>query len=329
MTLARSAGLRVEPPAASPALGRAGHAPKVRRPASRLRGRPTTAFVLSGGASLGALQVGMLRALYEREIVPDLLVGASVGALNAAFVASRPQVVATADELARVWQRMQRQDIFPIDLRVMAGGLWGRRDHVIGAQGLERIVRRHLELEELDDAPIPLHVVAFDLAGGREVRLSSGSALEAILGAAAIPGILPPVRWGQHRLVDAAVINNTPISHAVALGAERIYVLPTLDLGRDDAVRPPRSALDAALRALGGRTSDHLRADLVRFALDVELIVLPAPNEQRVQPTDFRHAERLAAGALAAARAALAETTDGGGRVGALAHLYVVSPLPS
>ncbi len=66
--------------------------------------RPRTAFVLSGGASLGALQVGMLRALYERGIAPDLLVGASAGALNAAFVASRPQTVATADELATIWR---------------------------------------------------------------------------------------------------------------------------------------------------------------------------------------------------------------------------------
>jgi NTE family protein len=68
--------------------------------------------VLSGGASLGALQVGMLRALYERDIVPDLLVGTSAGALNAAFVASRPQTVETAKQLARVWRRFHRQDVF-------------------------------------------------------------------------------------------------------------------------------------------------------------------------------------------------------------------------
>jgi NTE family protein len=290
-----------------------------------MRGRPTTAFVLSGGASLGALQVGMLRALYEREIVPDLLLGSSVGALNAAFVASRPQEVATADELARVWQGMQRQDVFPIDLRMLAGGLWGRRDHVIGARGLERIVRRHLELEDLAESPIPLHVVAFDLSSGREVRLSSGPAVEAVLGAAAIPGILPPVRIGEQRLVDGAVLNNTPISHAVALGAQRIYVLPTQDPSRP-AGRLPRTALDAAIQMLGVRTSDHLRADIVRYKNDAELIVLPAPNARRVQPTDFRHAAELTAGALAAARTALAGIPAAGRRDAALAHLYVVSP---
>ncbi|MDX6687599.1 MAG: hypothetical protein QOF86_3727, partial [Baekduia sp.] len=91
-----------------------------------------TAFVLAGGASLGAVQVGMLRALYEWNIVPDLLVATSVGALNAAFIASRPQTVMTADELARIWTTVQRQDVFPLDERTMVGGLGGWRDHVVG-----------------------------------------------------------------------------------------------------------------------------------------------------------------------------------------------------
>jgi hypothetical protein len=88
-------------PVATPTPIRSGAA---RTRASRAR-RPHTAFVLSGGASLGALQVGMLRALYERGIAADLLVGTSVGALNAAVVASRPQTPATADELARTCGR--------------------------------------------------------------------------------------------------------------------------------------------------------------------------------------------------------------------------------
>jgi NTE family protein len=92
------------------------------------RSRPHTAFVLSGGASLGALQVGMLRAVYESGIAADLLVGTSAGALNAAFLASRPQTVATANELARVWCGLQREDIFPVSMRALVGGLCGRCD---------------------------------------------------------------------------------------------------------------------------------------------------------------------------------------------------------
>src|SRR5260370_2661526 len=85
---------------------------RTRQPAARRR-RPYTAFVLSGGASLGALQVGMLSALYEQGVAADLLVGTSVGALNAAFVASRPQTPETADELARVGRRLRPGDGFP------------------------------------------------------------------------------------------------------------------------------------------------------------------------------------------------------------------------
>jgi NTE family protein len=92
---------------------------------SRLR----TAFVLSGGAGLGALQAGMLRALYEEGITAELLVGTSAGALNAGFVASRPQTAATARELARIWRELRREDVFPVNMRALVGG--GSAGHAI------------------------------------------------------------------------------------------------------------------------------------------------------------------------------------------------------
>ena len=117
-------------------------------PAARAAaGEPTTAFVLSGGASLCALQVGMLHALYERGVVPDLLVATSVGALNAAFVASRPQTVTTARELGRVWRNLEREDIFPVSMSALIGGFCGPRNHLVPDRGLRRLVRRHLELD--------------------------------------------------------------------------------------------------------------------------------------------------------------------------------------
>ncbi|HMJ34262.1 MAG TPA: patatin-like phospholipase family protein [Baekduia sp.] len=296
-----------------------------RPPRSVAPQRPLTAFVLAGGASLGAVQVGMLRALYERNIVPDLLVGASVGALNAAFVASRAQDVATADALARVWASVQRQDVFPLDLRTVVGGLSGRRDHLVGAHALRRIVRRYIGFEDLADSPIPLHIATYDLVSGREVLLSAGPAVDAVLAATAIPGILPPVQMGELRLLDAAVVNNTPISHAVALGAERIYVLPTQDPMRPGR-RLPRNALECAIQALGVRTANHLQAELARYAPDAELIVLPAPSDQQVRPTDFGQARRLTADALAGARMTLALGGASGWAGAALTHLYAVPP---
>jgi NTE family protein len=169
-----------------------------------------TAFVLSGGASLGALQVGMLEALYEHDIVPDMLVGSSAGALNAAFVASRPQTTATAKALSRIWRNLQREDIFPVSMSALVGGLCGRRDHLIPDRGLRQLARRYIEFDDLADTPIPLHLVAFDLVAGRELSLSEGPAVDSVVAASSIPDVFPPVAMGDRRLIDGGVVNNTP-----------------------------------------------------------------------------------------------------------------------
>jgi NTE family protein len=269
------------------------------RPVPRSR-RPYTAFVFSGGSSLAALQVGMLRALYERGISADVLVGTSMGSLNTAFVASRPQTPATAGELARVWCSIQREDVFPVSVRTLVGGLSGQRDHLVSDRALRRQVRRHVEFEDLSDARIPMHLVAFDVIEGREALLSEGPVVDAIAASAALPGLFPPVPIGERLLIDGSVVNNTPISHAVELGAERIYVLPTQErwhpLGR-----APRGALDTALNALDLLIEGRLRTDLARYSSKAELIVLPAPNSLQVQPTDFGHAGHLIGEAYAAA----------------------------
>ena len=104
--------------------------------AGRAAGEPRTAFVLAGGAAVGAMQAGMIHALYERGIAPDLLIGTSAGALNAAFPASRPATVATAHELAALWRGLRRSDILPLRPATLLGGLAGRRDHLIPDQAL-------------------------------------------------------------------------------------------------------------------------------------------------------------------------------------------------
>lgn len=273
--------------------------------ARRISRGPRTAFVLSGGASLGAVQVGMLRALYERGIGADLLVGTSVGALNAAFVASRPQTPATALELARIWRGIERTDAFPLSLRTVVGGLAGQRDHLVPAHGLRRIIERHIEFGDIAHAAVPPHLVAFDVTTGAEALLCDGPVVEAILASCAIPGVFPPVARGEQLLVDGGVVNNTPIRHAIELGAERIYVLPTQEPSRAQPV-PPRTALDAAIYGITLLVSSRLEADLARYADDAELIVLPAANSQHVQPTDFDHSSRLTAEAHAASREHLA-----------------------
>ena len=300
-----AAGTVVDARPSKPAAGRSHRRPGHSALSARRRRRPRVAFVLAGGASRGALQVSMLRALFEPGIRPDLLVGTSAGALNAAYFASRSPSVQTVQALGRVWCSLHRQDVFPIHPPTLIGGLGKQRDHIVPDRPLRRLIGRHLELERLEDAAIPVRVVAFDLLSGQEVRLSHGPALEAVLAAATIPGVLPPVRWDEHLLVDGGVVNNTPISHAVELGAERVYVLPTCDptdLGRPLA---RQGALDAGIQALTLLVGSRLPAGLERYAAAAELIVLPAAGAEQVQSTDFDHAHRLIASAHSAARAAL------------------------
>jgi NTE family protein len=269
--------------------------------------QPRVAFVLSGGASLGAIQVGMLRALYERDIRPDLIVGTSAGALNGAYIASRPQTLTTAESLARIWRELRRSQVFPVNPLTGLLGFLGARDHLVPESGLRRLIERHVEYRELEELPIPLHVVAVDVVTGQELRLSNGRALDAILASAAIPGVLSPVSWEDRTLMDGGVANNTPISHAVELGAERIYVLPTGHACSLD--EPPSGALAMALHAISLLTHRRLIDDIERHRDDAHLIVMPPPCPLNIQPVDFAHAAELIDVALLDARGFL----DGGG----------------
>jgi NTE family protein len=261
----------------------------------------------------------MLRALYERGIAADLMVGTSVGAVNAAFVASRPQTVATAKELAAVWRGLKRDDVFPVSVRTLVSGLCGRCDHLVPDRGLRRLVADHLEFDDISEAPIPLHVVAFDVREGAEVLLSQGSALDAIAATAAIPGVLPAVCIGDRQLIDGGVVNNTPISHAVALGAERIYVLPTQERQRTRDFAQS-GALSAGINGLTLLMDRGLELDVARYSSEAKLMVLPAPNRLRVQPIDFGHPSRLIRDAFTAARALLAQAGESSPYTGSIAR---------
>lgn len=152
----------------------------------------STAFVLSGGGSLGAVQVGMLQALAERHVTPDLLVGTSAGAVNAAFVAGRGTGPAALHELQELWTGLRRRDIFPLRrLHQLVIGA-GSREALCSYRGLSRLVAANLRYEQLQQARIPVHLVTTNLLSGAEVLGSDGDAASAVLASAAIPGVSRP-----------------------------------------------------------------------------------------------------------------------------------------
>ena len=270
----------------------------------------TTAFVLSGGGSLGAVQVGMLQTLADRGVRPDLLVGASAGALNAAYVAGRGFSHHSLEDLAGIWRGLRRQDVFPFAPHRHLLALAGARPSLCAADGLARLVRTHLTYDRLEDAEIPVHAIATDVLSGAEVLLSTGDPSAAVLASAAIPGVLPSVEINGRVLFDGGVADNTPISQAVALGADRVYVLPA---GVACALAaPPRSALGSAVHAITLLIEQRLIHDVAAYHERVELVVLPPLCPLAVPSTDFRRGGELIERARAASHRWLDE---GGARV--------------
>jgi NTE family protein len=248
-------------------------------------------FVLSGGASLGAIQVGMLRALYERGIAPELIVGTSVGAVNGAYIASRPAEPKTAEDLAKLWRSTTSFEVFPPNPVTAVLGLVGWRDHLVPNIGLKALLEANAQFRRLEDAPIPFHVIATEVLSGAERRLSEGDARLAVLASAAIPGVFPSIEFEGMELIDGGVADNTPISHAVELGATTVYVLPTGTAC--NLHNPPRGAVAMVVHALSLLINERLARDIERFATKVTLIVLPPPCPQEVLPSDFSHARLL------------------------------------
>ncbi|HVA70064.1 MAG TPA: patatin-like phospholipase family protein [Acidimicrobiales bacterium] len=249
-----------------------------------------SAVVLSGGASLGAAQVGMLRAIVEVGTPIDLVVGTSVGAFNAAWLADHPGPRGI-DGLVDVWKSLRRRDVFPLNPRHSLAAIRGRRPSIASDKGLRSLLSRHLSFERLEDSAIPLHVVAVDVQSGRDVLLSSGPAVDAIVASASIPGLLPPVEIAGRWYMDGGVVNNTPISYAVGLRARIVWVVPA---GFPCALsHPPTSALSMALQGLSTLVQHRLAQDAMRFHDEVVLRVVPPLCPVNVAPADFSQSGEL------------------------------------
>ncbi len=268
----------------------------------------TTGFVLSGGGSLGAIQVGMLQAMADLQIKPDLLVGTSAGALNASYIAGHGTEPSSLKGLVSVWRGLRTSILFRPDPLRLSLALIGRDEALFSATNLRRLIKKHLTFTNLEDSPIPLWVVTTDLLTGLEVHHDSGPALELITASAAIPGIFAPVKYDGNLLVDGSLANDSAISVAVANGADTVYVLPT---GHPCALaKPPQSAVGVAVQAASVLIHQQLLRDIRVYADQCDLIVLPPPCPLAISPLDFGHADLLIKQGRLDATKALAK--DGG-----------------
>jgi NTE family protein len=241
----------------------------------------------------------MLKALTRLGVVPDLVVGASVGAINGTYFAMEPNEQGV-ERLERVWLRLRRANVFPLSPASSILAFFGRRDHLVTPALLRALIQSELPYHKLEDARIPCYVVATDVLTGDEIALASGPAVTALLASAAIPAVFPVVSIDGRHLMDGGVANNTPISTAVDLGATRVVVLPT---GMSCALAgPPRGAVALALHALNLLVMGQLLKDIERFADRTELVVLPPLCPLTTNAYDFSHTHELIHRAEAATR---------------------------
>ena len=243
-----------------------------------------TAFVLAGGGSRGAVQVGMLAELVDRGIRADRVYGASVGAVNGAAYCGNP-TPAGIQKLEGVWRGLTGEHIFPLG---RVHGPWTflqQRPSVHSNSGLRTIVEQGVDFERLEDAKIPLEVVTTSLSDGQEHWIDRGPVVEAVMASAAIPAIFPPVTIGDDVLIDGGVVNNVPISRPIIAGARRIYVLLCGPLH----FRPkaPRRPLEAVLTAFFVAVHARFARELAHLPPDVEVVVFSGGGDPDADYRDF------------------------------------------
>jgi NTE family protein len=232
----------------------------------------TVAFVLGGGGHLGAHEVGMLRALLERGIVPDRVLGTSIGAINGAAVAAEP-TAAAVERLAAMWGRMERSDVFGGSVLGRLGTLARTRTNLHDNDGLRRLLAEALPVERIEELPVAFECVAASIESAAEHWFTCGPLVDAVLASSAVPGILPPVEIGGEHFLDGGIVNSIPVGRAVSRGARTIYVM---HVGRvDRPLEPPRWPWEVGLVAFEIARRHRFHGDIASLPDDLDVHVLP------------------------------------------------------
>ena len=220
----------------------------------------------------------MLRALLERDIRPDLVVGTSVGALNGAAIAAEPSL-ATVERLREIWLGLDDDRIFGGSIFAGAANLVRSRTHLHSNRPLRTMIERLLPATTFEELVVPFQCVAASIERAAEHWFSEGPLVDAILASAAVPGVLPPVEIGGEHFVDGGIVNSIPISRAVELGATEIFVL---HVGRiEQPLTPPTTPLQVAVVAFEIARRHRFARDLAALPPGVTAHVLPTGEPKR------------------------------------------------
>ncbi len=230
------------------------------------------AFVLGGGGHLGACQVGMLRALLEAGIEPQLILGTSVGAVNGAIIAADP-TAATVERLSRQWCGLERAGVFNGSVLGRLGTLARSRTHAHAPDELRKMLEGALPVRRFEELRVPFECVAASIERAAEHWFTSGPVIDAVVASASVPGLLPPARIDGEHFLDGGIVNSIPVGRAVAMGAETVYVL---QVGRvEHPLEPPAWPWEVGLVAFEIARRHRFSADMAALPDGVEAHVLP------------------------------------------------------
>jgi NTE family protein len=253
-----------------------------------------TAFVLGGGGVLGAHEVGMLQALAEAGVRPDLVVGTSVGAINGAFVAADP--AGAAERLAGLWQGPNLQEAFSGNLLDRAATLARSRTHLHAIDPLGKMLDEALPARDFADLALPFHCVAACIETATARWFSTGPLVPAVLASCAVPGLLPPVEVDGEHYFDGGLVHSIPVGRAVELGADTIYVL---QVGRiESPLAPPTRLWQVGLVAFEIARRHRFHEEMAALPSDVRVHLLPTGgNGRSADLSQLRYRDRANVGA--------------------------------
>jgi NTE family protein len=176
--------------------------------------RPSIGLALGGGAARGFAHIGVMRTLAAHGIVPDVIVGTSIGAVVGGCYAARQL------DNFETWARgLKIRSIFSyLDISLSGSGL-------ISGGHLAAKLNETLADGRIEDLPIRFAAIATEFNTGHEIWLTRGRVADALRASYALPGIFPPVRIGGRWLVDGALVNPVPVSAARALGARLVIAV--------------------------------------------------------------------------------------------------------
>jgi NTE family protein len=231
-----------------------------------------TAFVLGGGGILGAHEVGMLRALAERGIQPDLILGTSIGAINGAMFAADPTIDGV-ERLSQLWRESMISEVTAAGVLRRITTLARSGTHLESLQAARDRLSAALPVQRVEDLPVRFQCVAASIERAAEHWFTTGVLADVVLASCAVPGILPPVKIGDEHFIDGGIVNSIPVGRAVALGATSIYVL---QVGRlEKPLQPPRWPWEVGLVAFEVARRHRFAHDLQSLPEGVDLHVLP------------------------------------------------------